>query len=187
ILPATRSQLTIPILREELVIGLINLESPDVGAFSEDQVAFMTRLLDHASVAIANARLYSEVIAANIAKSDFVSVAAHELKTPMTSIKMSSELMLAGAVGAVNDTQRQFLTTIKNNLDCMTTIVTDLNDITRIETGRLRLDTRAFDFQSVIEEVLRATTGLLEAKQQNLQLEIAPDLPPAYADSNRAA
>src|SRR5205085_5692944 len=107
ILPATRSQLTIPILREKAVIGLINLESPEVGAFSEEQLAFMTRLLDHASVAIANARLYAEVNAANIAKSDFVSVAAHELKTPMTAIKMSSELMLAGAVRALNDTQRQ--------------------------------------------------------------------------------
>jgi signal transduction histidine kinase len=187
ILPATRSQLTIPIVREQVVVGLINLESPEVDGFSEEQVAFVTRLLDHASVAITNARLYAEVNAANIAKSDFVSVAAHELRTPMTSIKMSAELMLAGAVGAVNDTQRQFLTTIKNNLDRMTTIVTDLNDITRIETGRMRLELRAFAFQGVIDDVLRASRGLLEAKQQTLTLDVPPDLPEVYADSNRAA
>jgi signal transduction histidine kinase len=187
ILSATRSQLTIPIVREEAAIGLINLESPEPDAFSDEQVAFVTRLLDHASVAIANARLYAEVTAANIAKSDFVSVAAHELKTPMTSIKMSSELMLAGAVGAVNDTQRQFLTTIKNNLDRMTTIVTDLNDITRIETGRLRLELVSFAFHGVVEEVLRGTRGLFESKQQALTLDVPDDLPPVYADSNRAA
>jgi len=186
ILPATRSQLTIPIVRESATIGLINLESPEPDAFSDEQVAFVTRLLDHASVAIANARLYTEVIAANIAKSDFVSVAAHELKTPMTSIKMSSELMLAGAVGGINDTQRQFLTTIKNNLDRMTTIVTDLNDITRIETGRLRLELAAVPFQTVVEEVLRGTRGLFESKQQVLNVDVPADLPAVYADLNRA-
>ena len=186
ILPATRSQLTIPIVREGAAIGLINLESPEPDAFSDEQVAFVTRLLDHASVAIANARLYAEVKAANIAKSDFVSVAAHELKTPMTSIKMSAELMLAGAVGAVNDTQRQFLTTIKNNLDRMTTIVTDLNDITRIETGRLRLELRPWPFHAVVDEVLHATRGLFESKQQTLSVDMPEGLPPVYADTNRA-
>jgi signal transduction histidine kinase len=187
ILPATRSQLTIPIVREGAAIGLINLESPEPDAFSDEQVAFVTRLLDHASVAIANARLYAEVIAANIAKSDFVSVAAHELRTPMTSIKMSSELLLAGAVGALNDTQRQFLTTIKNNLDRMTTIVSDLNDITRIETGRLRLELRPWPFRAVVDEVLRNSRGLFESKQQVLTLDMPDDLPPVLADSNRAA
>ena len=186
ILTATRSQLTIPIVRESVTIGLINLESPEPDAFSDEQVAFVTRLLDHASVAIANARLYAEVTAANIAKSDFVSVAAHELKTPMTSIKMSSELMLAGAVGALNDTQRQFLTTIKNNLDRMTTIVSDLNDITRIETGRLRLELEPVPFQAVVDEVLRGTRGLFESKQQALILDVPTDLPLVVADINRA-
>jgi signal transduction histidine kinase len=187
ILPATRCQLTIPIAREGIVVGLINLESPQVDGFTEDQVAFVTRLLDHAAVAVTNARLYSEVAAANIAKSEFVSVAAHELKTPMTAIKMSAELMLSGAVGATNDTQKQFLTTIRNNLDRMTTIVSDLNDITRIETGRLLLDVKPFDFQIVVDEVLHGTRSLVEAKEQTLTVEVEPGLGPVLADQNRAS
>jgi signal transduction histidine kinase len=186
ILPATRCQLTIPIAREGIVVGLINLESPQVDGFTQEQVDFVTRLLDHAAVAITNARLYSEVAAANIAKSEFVSVAAHELKTPMTAIKMSSELMLSGAVGATNDTQKQFLTTIRNNLDRMTTIVSDLNDITRIETGRLLLDTKPVVFQTIVDEVVYATRGLVEAKAQTLTLEVEPNLGPVLADQNRA-
>jgi len=174
-------------VRESIVVGLINLESPNVDGFSEDQVAFVTRLLDHAAVAITNARLYSEVAAANIAKSEFVSVAAHELKTPMTAIKMASELMLSGAVGATNDTQKQFLTTIRNNLDRMTTIVSDLNDITRIETGRMLLDVKPFDFQLVVDEVVHDTRSLVEAKAQTLTLEVAPDLGPVLGDINRAS
>ena len=187
ILPATRCQLTIPIVREGVVVGLINLESASSEAFNDDQVAFVTRLMDHASVAITNARLYSEVTAANIAKSEFVSVAAHELKTPMTAIKMSAELMLSGAVGATNDTQKQFLTTIRNNLDRMTTVVSDLNDITRIETGRLLLDIRPFDFQVMVDEVLHETRGLVAAKEQTLSLEVTPNLGLVLADFNRAS
>jgi signal transduction histidine kinase len=187
ILAATRSMLTLPIVREGLVLGLLNLESTEPDGFDDEQVAFVTRLMDHASVAVTNARLYAEVNAANIAKTEFVSVAAHELKTPMTAIKMSSELVLAGAVGQLNDTQRQFLTTIRDNLDRMTTIVSDLNDITRLETGRMHLELRPFDFGAVVEEVLRNTQGLIAAKQQSLELDVAPDLPPVYADSNRAA
>jgi signal transduction histidine kinase len=187
VLPDTRCQLTIPIAREGAVVGLINLESSNPNAFTSEQVAFVDRLLEHASVAITNARLYSEVTAANIAKSDFVSIAAHELKTPMTSIKMAAELMLSGAVGTFNETQRQFMTTIRNNLDRMTTIVSDLNDITRIETGRLRLEVQPIDFQSVIDEVLRATRALVEAKQQDLRIEAEPRLPLVLADPNRAA
>ncbi len=186
ILPATRSQLTIPIIREGAVIGLLNLESTEPDGFSDEQVSFVTRLLDHASIAITNARLYAEVNTANIAKSEFVSVAAHELKTPMTAIKMSAELILAGAVGQVNDTQRQFLSTIASNLDRMTTIVTDLNDVTRIETGRLNLDLRPLAFQDIVDQVLHGTQGLIAAKQQVLKLEIEPDLPPVLADSDRA-
>jgi signal transduction histidine kinase len=187
ILPATRCQLTIPIAREGVVVGLINLESPQVDGFAQEQVDFVSRLLDHAAVAVTNARLYSEVAAANIAKSEFVSVAAHELKTPMTAIKMSAELMLSGAVGATNDTQKQFLTTIRNNLDRMTTIVSDLNDITRIETGRLLLDPKPFNFQGVVDEVVHATQSLVEAKAQTLTVEVEPGLGPVLADQNRAS
>ena len=78
-------------------------------------------------------------------------------------------------MGGINDTQKQFLTTIRNNLDRMTTIVSDLNDITRIETGRLKLDIRPFDFQAVVDEVLHGTRSLIEAKAQTLKVERGED------------
>jgi signal transduction histidine kinase len=59
-LAETRSQLTVPIRREGSVIGVINVESPKVGAFDHEHLAFIRRLADHAAVAIENARLYRE-------------------------------------------------------------------------------------------------------------------------------
>ena len=101
---------------------------------------FLARLSDHASIAISNAQLYAAVQAANLAKSEFVSFVAHELKNPMTSVKGYTELLAAGAVGAINDAQTNFLHTIRSNIERMNTLVSDLNDMSKIEVGRLRLD-----------------------------------------------
>ncbi|MBN1138034.1 MAG: GAF domain-containing protein [Anaerolineae bacterium] len=59
-LAATRSQLTVPIRREGSVVGVIDVESPKVGAFNDEHLAFIRRLADHAAFAIENARLYRE-------------------------------------------------------------------------------------------------------------------------------
>ena len=64
-------------------------------------IDFLTRLSDHASIAISNAQLYAEVQRANLAKSEFVSFVSHELKTPMTSIRGYADLLAAGSVGPV--------------------------------------------------------------------------------------
>ncbi len=58
--PTTRSQLTVPIHREDQVIGVVNVESPEPGAFDEEDLAFVQRLADHAAIAIENARFYRE-------------------------------------------------------------------------------------------------------------------------------
>src|SRR5574341_1168478 len=98
LLPSAHTQIVIPIRREATVIGLLMLEST---SDSQEDFAFLNRLSDHAAIAISNAQLYGEVQRANLAKSDFVSFVAHELKNPMTSIKGYTELLSAGAVGSI--------------------------------------------------------------------------------------
>jgi GAF domain-containing protein len=110
ILPSAHTQIVIPIRREAQVIGLLLLEST---SDSQGNLSFLNNLSDSAAIAIANARLYDEVQRANLAKSDFVSFVAHELKNPMTSIKGYTELLAAGSVGTINDMQTNFLGTIR--------------------------------------------------------------------------
>jgi signal transduction histidine kinase len=186
-LEATQAQLVIPILREREVVGLINLESPQPDAFIPEQVEFVVRLVDHASVAITNARLYAEVNAANIAKSEFISFVAHELKTPMTSIRGYTDLLVGSAVGPITDMQKQFLGTIRGNVDRMATLVSDLADIARIESGRLRLEQKVIPFQVVVDDVVHTTKALIDAKRQTLVLDIEPNLPPLWVDFTRTA
>jgi signal transduction histidine kinase len=152
---------------------------------SDDTMSFLTRLSDHASIAISNAQLYSAVESANVTKSEFVSFVSHELKNPMTSIKGYTELLAAGAVGPVNEAQANFLVTIRSNVERMATLVSDLNDVSRIEAGRLRLDFTAIVLPEVMEEVGRSIKRQVEEKSQRLVIQISPDLPKVWADRTR--
>ena len=180
-----KSQAVIPIRREREVIGILFLESLRPEIYTADIQAFLSRLSDHAAIAISNAQLFAEVQAANLAKSDFVSFVSHELKTPMTSIKGFSDLLAAGVVGSVNETQAHFLNTIRSNIDRMSTLVSDLADVSRIETGRLRLDFIPVDVAEIISEVTRSAKNLIDEKKQKLIIQVKEDLPPLWGDRSR--
>jgi signal transduction histidine kinase len=182
LLMGSQMQMVIPIRRETTVIGLLYLES--AGGAQAD-IDFLTRLSDHAAIAISNAQLYSQVQRANLAKSEFVSFVAHELKNPMTSIKGYTELLASGAVGQVTDMQNNFLSTIKSNVERMSTLVSDLNDNSKIEANRLRLEFKATHASDLVDEVIRTFKRQLEDKKQVLDLSIPPRLPAMWADGAR--
>ncbi len=179
------SQMVLPIRRESKTIAILLLESTRPDAFLDDTASFITRLADHAAIAISNAQLYTEVQQANIAKSEFVSFVAHELKNPMTSIKGYAELLAAGAVGQISEMQANFLGTIRANIERMKTIVEDLNDNSKIEAGRLRLDFKAVNVPDVVENVIRSTKRQIEEKKQTIAVEVPQDLPKIWADRTR--
>jgi signal transduction histidine kinase/putative methionine-R-sulfoxide reductase with GAF domain len=184
ILNSAHSQIIIPIRREAQVIGLILLEST---SDSQGNLAFLNRLSDNAAIAISNAQLYAEVQRANVAKSEFVSFVAHELKNPMTSIKGYTELLAAGSVGPINEMQANFLGTIRSNVERMSTLVSDLNDNAKIEAGRLRLDYRPVEVKEVVDEVIRSTRRQVEDKRQSVEVQLSALLPPVWADRTRVA
>ena len=178
------TQMIIPIRRETTVIGLLHLEST---SDSQVDIDFLTRLTDHAAIAISNAQLYSEVQRANLAKSDFVSFVAHELKNPMTSIKGYTELIAGGAVGTINEMQTNFLHTIKSNVERMSTLVSDLNDNSKIEAGRLHLEYKATDVAVLIDEVVRSIKRQVEDKKQTLDTVLPEELSPMWSDRIRVS
>jgi signal transduction histidine kinase len=183
--PDTRAELVVPLRAGGEVVGVIILESYNPSTLTQGDMEFVVRLAEHASPAIANARLFADLKAANEAKSDFVSVVSHELKTPMTSIKGFADLLMQGAVGEVSTGQLQFLSTIRSNVDRMGTLVSDLADITRIEAGQIRLEVSPIEVRAVIEDTLRGTRNLIEAKNQDLQVLLPEGLPLIQADHMR--
>lgn len=184
---AAAVQLAVPVRREETIVGMITLEGHRDDAFSDEDVAFVERLADRASVAIENASLYEAVQAANDAKSEFISLVTHELRIPMTSIRGYTDLLLKEMAGPLNDSQRQFLGTVRRNLDRMGVLIRDLSDINRIESGRLQLDCQAINVHGVLESVCNDLQEALNDRDQTLTLAFPEEKTMIFADRTRVA
>lgn len=184
--PAT-VQLAVPIQQAGHVTGLITLETQHAREINPEDIAFVERLADRAAVAINNAQLYEQINAANTAKSEFVSLVAHELRVPMTSIKGYADLIVSGVAGPLNDQQKQFLDVIRRNLQRMTTLISDLSDINRIESGKMTFNYKAFDIRETVADVTGSLHERIDARQQTLDIDIEDDVPDVYADPVRIA
>lgn len=181
----THSQITLPLLNQEEQIGVIAIESNRFDAFSPAMMETAVRITNHAAVSIANAILYQQVKAANEAKSEFVSMVSHELKTPMTSMQGYTDLILSGMTGDLTKQQRRFLEKIMANVNRMQRQIQDLTDISRIETGRLMMVREPTDFANVISETLQTVQRPCDDKEIQLHLDLPSDLPPVMADKER--
>ncbi len=180
--PAAWTGMAAPIRREGRVVAVVAVERPH-RPFNAAAVDFLARLADHAAMAVENARLYGTIKQANDAKSEFVRTVSHELKIPMTSIKGYTDLLKM--VGPVTEQQDQFIGIIRANVDRMSALVSDLSDISRLETGRLKVDLTVVNLRTRVSEILANLHGQLEAKQQTLAIDLPPDLPLARADEMR--
>jgi signal transduction histidine kinase len=178
-----RTVLCVPIRRENSVIGVVTLLAVRADAFDEDAQALVSRLADRAAIAIENSRLYDAVQTANRAKSEFVSVVAHELKVPMTSISGYADLL--PRVGPVTDQQGKFLETIRNNVQRMTVLVSDLNDISRIESDQLHIELGEVDLKTAIAEAIDGVMRQIEERGHEFVEQVDSSLPAVYGDRSR--
>ncbi len=118
-------------------------------------------------------------------KSEFLSMAAHELRAPMTSIKGYSDMLLLRLAGEYNERQKQFLDTIKANVDRVLEMANEFSDISRLESGALKLDAKPLHIDNVISEVIVSLQPQIEAKEIHLTVEVPPDLPQVWGDRTR--
>lgn len=118
-------------------------------------------------------------------KDEFIGTVSHELRTPMTSIKGYTQLLAMGSLGPINDSQKEFLKTIHTNADRMISIINDLLDITKIETGTVELDRRPLHVAEALGTVITELQGQLQSREHELGIDIPPGLPLVKADARR--
>jgi signal transduction histidine kinase len=118
-------------------------------------------------------------------KSEFISVASHELRTPMTSIKGSVDLILSGGVGSVSEEALELLEVAHSACDRMIRLINDLLDLSKIEAGQMQLKLTQVDLNEVAETSLRTLKTLAGQDQITLRLESAPDVPAIRGDRDR--
>jgi len=124
-------------------------------------------------------------VQADIAKTEFVSTVSHELRTPLTSIKGYTDLLMAEAMGCLTEGQKQFMGIIRNNADRLTALINDLLDISRIESGRVKLDLQPVQIEEVVQDVVQSLRNQIEAKGLTLRVQVSEFLPPVHGDRDR--
>ncbi len=124
-------------------------------------------------------------VQAERAKTEFVSMVSHELRTPMTSIKGYVDLLLMGAAGFMTEDAQRFLKIVSSNVDRLTILVNDLLDISRIESGRMKIEPQPMRVEEVIEQVIAEMEARAIEKRLTLTADVPADLPPVYADPDR--
>jgi PAS domain S-box-containing protein len=135
--------------------------------------------------AVALFRDISREVQADRAKIEFISTVSHELRTPLTSIKGYTDLLLMGAVGETNDAQRRFLNIVKSNVDRLSSLVGDLLDISRMESGRIRLEIEPLELDQVLTQVISSMRGQFAGQKISLTSDIPANLPPISGDRKR--
>lgn len=133
-----------------------------------------------AEAALREARQVAE--AANEAKSEFMSVASHEMRTPITCIKGYTDLLAKFMEKWADDVHLEFLDIIRVNADRLAELVADLSDMARIESGRLHLEPGRVDIEEVVEEAAEDLRPQAEEKEQVLSVDVPEGLPHVWGD-----
>jgi signal transduction histidine kinase len=121
-------------------------------------------------------RAYREVETASAAKDQFLANMSHELRTPLNSIIGFSDMLLAGLVGDIDAEQTRQVGMINNSGRHLLSLVNDVLDLSRIESGRVRVELEEFDLREAVDAVIEAVRPMAEEKGLSLELDLeGPD------------
>jgi len=118
-------------------------------------------------------------------KQDFVSMVGHELRTPLTLIRTTIDLLFEGDAGALNSTQERIVEVLRNNADRLMSLITDLLDMSALDSGRMHITPSFVEVASVVRGVIEDVQSAAHAKQHSLRVEV-PDSLIVWADPVRA-
>ncbi len=128
-------------------------------------------------------QMYEAVKAANVAKTEFIAMAAHELRNPIAQLATTNHLL--SRVGPLNEKQEELLEKINFSLERMKALIVDLDDISRLETGSIRLELKQLDLKQLILKIAESIEHDLREHKHTLDIKIPGDLPAAWADRER--
>jgi len=206
-----RSEIALPLKIGEKMLGVLNVESTELGAFRERDVRILSSLAAQAAVAIENARLYAEIqekadeldaacrdlevsrenilkanerlLEMDRLKSEFLATMSHELRTPLTAIIAYTELMRDSRV---DERQRnEFLEIVDEQGNRLIQLIDDLLDLSKLERGKMQLNLERVDLNEIVLSAVQTIRPTAEKKGLDVATAFCPDLPPACMDAKR--
>ena len=189
----TRSELAVPILVENHVLGVLNVESTQLDSFTGDDTQLMEVLAQNVGSALSRLRgaedrkeLEREILVQQVQveqekelgllKNQFISTATHELRTPVTSILGFLELVLNYSSQDLPDSVRKDLNVVFRNAMRLVELTNDLLDVQRITSGKFVVNLEQVDLMNMLNEVVEELSPLFAEKQQVLVVDAPSDL-----------
>jgi PAS domain S-box-containing protein len=119
------------------------------------------------------------------AKTNFIATISHELKTPISSIKMSLKLLEDSRIGSVNPEQKQLLENIDEDARRLLQITGELLDMAQVETGKLQLNFGSTHPRNIVDYAVKALKTTAEQKQVTINVQCDESLPDVHADLDK--
>jgi PAS domain S-box-containing protein len=162
------SAMIVPLSAHGRTLGAISFVTAESGRrYGPEDLALAEDLARRAATAIDNALLYRDAQEANRLKDEFLATVSHELRTPLTAVLGWAHMLRAGQLDDENASRA--LETIERNARSQAQLIDDLLDVSRIITGKLRLDIRPVDPTSFIDAAIDAVSPAAEAKGVRIQ------------------
>jgi signal transduction histidine kinase len=116
-----------------------------------------------------------ELVRTELAKEEFMSMVSHELKTPLTPLKMYAEMFLkTNVLGKLDEKQRQVMKLMRNNVSKLEMLVNDVMDVYKLDIGKLRLNKKQTQVSELVKENMAELQPLMEDKAIKFEAVIAP-------------
>ena len=201
--PETACEIAVPLRVEGVVIGVLNVESPESDSLSKDDIRLLMLLADQLAVAVENAALYERVRShadslqsvvakrtselaealiraqsADRLKTQFVSDVSHELRTPLSNIRLYLDLLNRGNQDRFDD----YMRTLNRETNRLVTLIEDLLAISRLDAGTMSVHPVSFDLNVLARGLVEDRRRLFSDRDLTLGLSLQPDIPHPVAD-----
>ena len=199
-----RSELCVPLTVGPRVIGVLNLESPGVHAFTDDDQRLLGVLANNLAVLIERVRLFEQVEAARLelrlradalveanarlqqlgrVKDEFLASMSHELRTPLNAILGFAQLMRRSS--SLPEEHRESVEIISSSGEHLLDLINDVLDMAKIESGRITFDSGRFDLDRLLDGIQAMVSARAENKGILLAFERASDVPQFVSTDER--
>ena len=183
------------------IVGLLRLYDSKVRKFKKGEIDFLISIADLGGIVLEKAEAYDLLVRdVDEAKTEvkklekdrklfleFLSMVAHDLKAPIAAVESYLKVMLRGSPGPLTDKQEQWLDRSISRLDGMLELISDLLDVSRLETGQMATEMEMTSLQKVLEACVDTARGLAEPNGIKVVSDIEPDFPPIFASEIRLA